>query len=49
MYLFIGIGYETAKFIAMMGAEVIIACRSQEKAKLVTITIHTLLSILSYP
>jgi len=28
-----GIGYETAKFIAMMGANVIIACRSEEKAK----------------
>lgn len=28
-----GIGYETAKWIAMMGATVIIACRSQERAQ----------------
>nr|XP_022293543.1 dehydrogenase/reductase SDR family member on chromosome X-like [Crassostrea virginica]XP_022293561.1 dehydrogenase/reductase SDR family member on chromosome X-like [Crassostrea virginica] len=28
-----GIGYETAKWIAMMGARVIIACRSEERAK----------------
>ncbi|XP_033740356.1 dehydrogenase/reductase SDR family member on chromosome X-like [Pecten maximus] len=28
-----GIGYHTAKWIAMMGATVIIACRSEEKAK----------------
>ncbi|KAJ8315148.1 hypothetical protein KUTeg_007298 [Tegillarca granosa] len=28
-----GIGYEVAKWIAMMGATVIIACRSEEKAK----------------
>lgn len=28
-----GIGYETAKWIAMMGATVIIACRSEERAK----------------
>ncbi|XP_056014761.1 dehydrogenase/reductase SDR family member on chromosome X-like isoform X2 [Ostrea edulis] len=28
-----GIGYETAKWIAMMGARVIIACRSEERAR----------------
>lgn len=28
-----GIGYETAKFIAMMGAHVVLACRSEEKAR----------------
>ena len=28
-----GIGYETAKAIARMGARVIIACRSEERAK----------------
>lgn len=28
-----GIGYETSKWIAMMGARVIIACRSEERAK----------------
>ena len=28
-----GIGYETAKAIAQMGARVIIACRSEERAK----------------
>ncbi|XP_069135714.1 polyprenol dehydrogenase-like isoform X1 [Argopecten irradians] len=28
-----GIGYETAKFIAMMGPTVIVACRSKEKAE----------------
>ncbi|XP_060082480.1 retinol dehydrogenase 12-like [Ylistrum balloti] len=28
-----GIGYETAKWIAMMGATVILACRSEERAK----------------
>ncbi|XP_021355310.1 retinol dehydrogenase 14-like [Mizuhopecten yessoensis] len=28
-----GIGYHTAKWIAMMGARVIIACRSEEKAR----------------
>ncbi|XP_061177286.1 retinol dehydrogenase 14-like [Saccostrea echinata] len=28
-----GIGYETAKWIAMMGARVIIACRSEERAQ----------------
>lgn len=27
-----GIGYETAKWIAMLGAHVIIACRSKERA-----------------
>jgi len=27
-----GIGYETAKALALMGAHTIIACRSQEKA-----------------
>lgn len=29
---FIGIGYETAKWIAMLGAKVIIACRSEMRA-----------------
>lgn len=28
-----GIGYETSKAIAQMGARVIIACRSEERAK----------------
>ncbi|XP_052087770.1 WW domain-containing oxidoreductase-like [Mytilus californianus] len=28
-----GVGYETAKFIAMMGAHVVLACRSEEKAR----------------
>jgi NAD(P)-dependent dehydrogenase (short-subunit alcohol dehydrogenase family) len=27
-----GIGYETAKFIAMMGAKVVLACRDEYKA-----------------
>ncbi|XP_078329026.1 WW domain-containing oxidoreductase-like [Crassostrea virginica] len=27
-----GIGYETAKYIAMMGAKVVLACRSEQKA-----------------
>ena len=34
-----GIGYETAKAIARMGARVIIACRSEEKAKEVSTTV----------
>lgn len=33
-----GIGYETAKAIARMGARVIIACRSEERAKEVPTT-----------
>ena len=33
-----GIGYETAKFIAMMGAHVILACRNEGKAKDVRIS-----------
>ena len=36
-----GIGYETAKWIAMMGARVIIACRSEERAKKVSLTSPT--------
>ena len=28
-----GIGYETAKGLALLGARVIIACRSEERAK----------------
>ena len=28
-----GIGYETAKGLALLGAHVIIACRSEEKAR----------------
>ena len=31
-----GIGYETAKGLASMGAHTIIACRSEEKAKAVS-------------
>ena len=31
-----GIGYETAKTLAAMGARVCIACRSEEKAKAVS-------------
>ena len=31
-----GIGYETAKALALMGAHTIIACRSQEKATAVS-------------
>ena len=31
-----GIGYETAKSLAAMGARVCIACRSEEKAKAVS-------------
>lgn len=34
-----GIGYETAKAIARMGAMVIIACRLEEKAKEVPTTV----------
>ena len=30
--LFLGIGYQAAKWIAMMGATVIIACRSEDKS-----------------
>ena len=32
-----GIGYETAKAIAFMGAHTIIACRTEERATQVTI------------
>ena len=32
-----GIGYETAKALAVMGAHTIIACRSSEKAQAVSI------------
>ena len=32
-----GIGYETAKGLALLGAHVIVACRSEEKAKDVSI------------
>ena len=32
-----GIGYETAKGLALLGARVIIACRSEERAKGVSI------------
>lgn len=31
-----GIGYETAKALALMGAQTIIACRSQERATAVS-------------
>ena len=31
-----GIGYETAKALAFMGAQTIIACRSQERATTVS-------------
>ena len=33
-----GIGYETAKGLAVLGAHVIIACRSEERARNVGIT-----------
>ena len=33
----LGIGYETAKYIAAHGGRVIIACRSEEKAMIVSI------------
>ena len=32
-----GIGYETAKALALLGAHTIIACRSQEKATAVSV------------
>ena len=35
-----GIGYETAKGLALLGAHVILACRSEEKAIGVRITIN---------
>ena len=35
-----GIGYETAKALAVMGAHTIIACRSEEKAQTVSRRIH---------
>ena len=31
-----GIGYETAKALALMGAQTIVACRSQERATAVS-------------
>ena len=37
-----GIGYETAKGLALLGAHVIIACRSEEKARGVRTTTETL-------
>ncbi|KAL5010378.1 hypothetical protein ScPMuIL_012683 [Solemya velum] len=36
-----GIGYETSKWIAMMGAKVIIACRSEERATKAIETMNT--------
>lgn len=41
--LFPGIGYETAKYIAMMGAKVVLACRSEQKANEVRIPLHILI------
>ncbi len=35
--MLLGIGYETAKYIAFMGAQVVIACRSENRAKAVSI------------
>ena len=32
-----GIGYETAKAVAQMGARVIVACRSEQRAKEVSL------------
>ena len=37
-----GIGYETAKGLALLGAHVIIACRSEERAKDVSIICRVL-------
>lgn len=28
-----GLGYEIAKWLAIMGADVVVACRSEERAK----------------
>ena len=35
-----GIGYETAKALALMGAQTILACRSEEKATAVSRPLH---------
>ena len=43
-----GIGYETGKALAFMGAHTIIACRSEERGQQVTSYIVTTLSIASY-
>ena len=37
-----GIGYETAKALAEMGAHTFITCRSQEKATAVSLTFTTI-------
>ena len=39
-----GIGYETAKAVAVMGAHTIIACRSKERATAVS---HRIVAVLS--
>ena len=45
-----GIGYETAKGLAVLGAHVIIACRSEERARNVSIIMScTLRCVLSGP
>ena len=38
-----GIGYETAKALALMGARTIIACRSEEKATAVSTAIDNII------
>ena len=40
-----GIGYETAKALAIMGAQTIIACRSEERATEVRTAYQTLFNI----
>ena len=35
-----GIGYETAKALALMGAQTILACRLEEKAAAVSTWVH---------
>ena len=44
-----GIGYETAKALALMGAQTIIACRSQERATAVSTCNYDSLSFQCHP